>query len=200
MVRAQSKNSPHKVGVTTIFPGKYVQSLSLRAFQSGRIIYRRKITSAENTIALRELEGPIHSAIAIPVGSEEGQPLAILYVVSDEVAAFSTDDQRVLRMIGRIVEELLMTYHARHRITQNLSKLIITPAIVDPLFKDFFSENEFVEDVETKGLRSFYRVKNSGLNISASRHMVSASFTARSAMGVSTKAGSNALKRMPRLA
>src|SRR2546423_186297 len=38
MVRAQSKNSPHKVGVTTIFTGKYVQSLSIRAFQSGRII------------------------------------------------------------------------------------------------------------------------------------------------------------------
>jgi GGDEF domain-containing protein len=149
IVRAQSKNSPHKVGVTAISPGKYVHSLSLRAFQSGRIIYRRKINSAESTIAFRELEGPTRSAIAVPVGSEEGQPLAILYVVSDEVAAFATDDQRVLRMIGRIVEELLMTYHARHHITQNLSKLIITPTVVDPLFKDFFSENEFVEDVET---------------------------------------------------
>ena len=148
IVRAQSRNSPHKVGVTTISPGKYVQSLSLRAFQSGRIIYRREITSAQSTIALRELEGPIHSAIAVPVGGEEGQPVAVLYVVSDEVAAFSTDDQRVLRMMGRIVEELLMTYHAHHHITQNLSKLIITPGVVDPLFKDFFSENEFVEDVE----------------------------------------------------
>jgi DNA-binding transcriptional MerR regulator/GGDEF domain-containing protein len=148
IVRAQSKNSPHKVGETTISPGKYVQSLSLRAFQSGRIIYRREITSAESTIALRELEGPIHSAIAVPIGGEEGQPVAVLYVVSDEVAAFSTDDQRVLRMMGRIVEELLMTYHARHHITQNLNKLIITPSVVDPLFKDFFSENEFVEDIE----------------------------------------------------
>ena len=148
IVRAQSKNSPHKVGVTTISPGKYVQSLSLRAFQSGRIIYRREITSAESTIALRELEGPIHSAIAVPVGGEEGQPVAVLYVVSDEVAAFPTDDQGVLRMMGRIVEELLMTYHARYHITQNLSDLINHPGVVDPLFGKFLSENEFVEDVE----------------------------------------------------
>jgi DNA-binding transcriptional MerR regulator/GGDEF domain-containing protein len=148
IVRAQSKNSPHKISMTNISPGKYVHSLSLRAFQSGRINYRREITNAESTIALRELEGSIRSAIAVPVGSEEGNPLAVLYIVSDEVAAFSSDDEQVLRMMGRIVEELLMTYHARHYITQNLSKLIITPNVVDPLFEDFFSENEFVEDVE----------------------------------------------------
>ena len=148
IVRAQSKNSPHKVGVTTISPGKYIQSLSLRAFQSGRIIYRREITSAESTIALRELEGPIRSAIAVPVGGEEGPPVASLYVVSDEPHAFSKDDQRVLRMMGRIVEELLLTYHASYHITQDLSKLIMTPGVVDPLFGAFFSENEFVEDIE----------------------------------------------------
>lgn len=155
IVRAQSKNSPHKVGVTTIAPGKYVQSLSLRAFQSGRIIYRREITSAESTIALRELEGPIRSAIAVPVGGEAGQPLAVLYIVSDEGKAFSKDDQSVLRMMGRIVEELLLTYYARYHITQNLSNLTIAPDIVDPLFKEFLSENEFVKDVEEllKGIK-----------------------------------------------
>ncbi len=148
IVRAQSKNSPHKIGMTTISPGKYVHSLSLRAFQSGRIIYRREITSAESTIALRELEGSIHSAIAIPVGGEEGQPVSVIYIGSDELNAFSMDDQRVLRMMGRIVEELLLTYHARHHITLDISDLIETPTVIDPLFKDFLSENEFVEDVE----------------------------------------------------
>ncbi|MGZ3627124.1 MAG: MerR family transcriptional regulator [Ktedonobacteraceae bacterium] len=148
VVRAQSKYSPHKVNMTTIYPGKYVFSLSLRAFQSGRIIYRREITSAESTIALRELEGLIRSAIAIPVGGEEGQPVAVLYIVSDELDAFSLDDQRVLRMMGRIVEELLLTYHARHYITQNLGGLIKAPEVVDPLFGGFLSENEFIRDVE----------------------------------------------------
>ena len=127
IVRAQSKNSPHKISMTTISPGKYVQSISLRAFQSGRIIYRREITSAESTIALRELEGSIHSAIAIPVGGEEGQPVAVIYISSDETNAFSQDDQRVLRMMSKIAEELLLTYYARHHITQNLSDLIETP-------------------------------------------------------------------------
>jgi DNA-binding transcriptional MerR regulator/GGDEF domain-containing protein len=148
-VRAQSKNSPHKVGMTAISPGKYVQSLSLRAFQSSRIIYRREVTSAENTIALRELEGPIRSAIAVPVGGEEGEPLAVLYIVSDNADAFSTNDQRLLRMMGRVVEELLLTYHARHHITQNLTELVMAPGIIDPLFGDFLSENEFVENVES---------------------------------------------------
>jgi len=51
-------------------------------------------------------------------------------------------------MMGRIVEELLLTYHARHHITLDISDLIETPTVIDPLFKDFLSENEFVEDVE----------------------------------------------------
>lgn len=148
VVQAQSKNSPHKLGMTTIFPGKYVNSLGLRAFQSGHIIYREDVSPADATIALREMEGPIHSAIAVPVGGENGQPVAVLYIVSDEVSAFSKSDQRVLRIIGRIAEELIRTYSARQQATEKLGDLIMTPALVDSLFADFLSEKEFVSDVE----------------------------------------------------
>jgi len=40
VVCAQSKNSPHEVGKTVISPDKYVDSPSLRAFQSGHVVYR----------------------------------------------------------------------------------------------------------------------------------------------------------------
>lgn len=147
VVRGQSKDSPHKVNVTAVSPGKYINSLSLRAFQSGHLIYRPEISSADTTIVLREVEGPIRSTIAISIGGEKGQPVAVLYVASDEVNAFSKDDQRVLRMMGRVVEELLRTYSAREQVTDKLGDLIRYPRIVDTLFGDFLSENEFVRDV-----------------------------------------------------
>ena len=148
VVRAQSEHSPHKVGRTSVSPGNFVNSLSLRAFQSGHVIYRREVSDADTTIALRELEGPISSAVAVQVGGETGQPLAVLYVVSNEVNAFSKADQRILRIMGRIVEELLLTYYAHQHVTERLGELVMRPTIVDTLFGDFLSENDFIEDIE----------------------------------------------------
>ncbi len=149
VVRAQSKYSPHKVGSTTISPGKFVDSLSLRAFQSGRIAYRREVSDSDSTIAFRELESPLRSAVAVPVGGETGQPLAVLYVVSNEVSAFSQDDQRMLRIMSRMVEGLLMAYQTHQQVAEKLETLILKPSIVDELFEVFLSENDFIDDVET---------------------------------------------------
>ncbi len=148
VLRAQSKLAPHTLG-TILSPDEPIISLSLRAFQSGRIIYRQIVSPEDTTIAYRELEGPIGSAIAIPIGGEDGRPVAVLYVVSDKQEAFSQDDQCLLRIIGKMVEELLNTYQSRLQITEKLKDIIINPRIVDSLFKDFPSENEFIGDIET---------------------------------------------------
>ena len=148
VLRAQSKLAPHTLG-TILSPDEPIISLSLRAFQSGRIIYRQIISPEDTTIAYRELEGPIGSAIAIPIGGEDGRPVAVLYVVSDKQEAFSQDDQCLLRIIGKMVEELLNTYQSRLQITEKFKDILINPRIVDSLFKDFPSENEFIGDIET---------------------------------------------------
>lgn len=152
VVSAQSKNAPHRIGVTTISPNDSVLGLSLRAFQSGHIIFRSEISTEDSTIALREVEGLIRSAIAVPVG-EYGQPVAVLYIVSDEPNAFSEGDQhkgdqRVLRIIGRMIEELLRTYYVRQQVAEKLTALITSPSVVDTLFGEFSSENEFIRDIE----------------------------------------------------
>lgn len=148
IVRAQSKHSPHEVGVTVISPDKYVNSPTLRAYQSGHIVYQPEIAAKDTAIALRELEGPIQSVVALSVGGESGEPIAVLYVVSDQEHSFSLEDRRILRMMASIVEEVLMTYQARQQVTDKLRDLIKKPDVIDALFENFLSENDFHADVE----------------------------------------------------
>ncbi len=150
VMRAKTKEAPfeYKVGTTLVSPEKPIISVSLRAYQSGRIIYRHMITPEDTSITHREWEEPIGSAIAVPVGGEDGLPIAILYVVSAQANAFSKGDQRLLRMIGRMVEELLMTYRVRMQVMEQFTNLIMNPSVVDPSFEAFDSENEFISDVE----------------------------------------------------
>jgi len=148
VVRAQSKAGPHTLGVTLVSPEKSVISLSLRAFQSGHIMYRSDISIEDATIFDREVEGPIHSAIAVPVEGEDGSAIAVIYVVSDETEAFPEADQRLLRVIGRMIEELLLTFRIRQEVVTKLTNIMTRPRVVDSLFRDFFSENSFIYDVE----------------------------------------------------
>jgi DNA-binding transcriptional MerR regulator/GGDEF domain-containing protein len=147
VVRAQSKYSPHKDGITLVNmkdPG-----LSFRAYQSGHIVYRPKIAPQELILAYRDLEKSIRSAIAIPIVGEGGLPIASLYVASDEEQAFSKTDQRVLRVVTRMIEELLTTYQARRQVNGNFSDMITNPGLVDVSFKEFKSEDDFINDLET---------------------------------------------------
>jgi DNA-binding transcriptional MerR regulator/GGDEF domain-containing protein len=148
IVRAQSEHSPHKVGGTTVSPDKSVNSLSLRAYQSGHVIYRPKITSSDTSIAHHHVEGPIQSAIALPIGGENGPTIAVLYIASYEAEAFSESYQRVLRMVGRMVEEVILTYRTRQQVGIRLMNAIDNPRSVDRLFEDFLSESDFVNDVD----------------------------------------------------
>ncbi len=99
-------------------------------------------------IAHYENEKSTRSAIAIPLVSEDGLAIGVMYLASDKLEAFSEDDQRVLRVVGRMIEEILMTYRIRQLDVGNLSNIIVSPTTVDTSFKDFLSESDFVEDLE----------------------------------------------------
>jgi DNA-binding transcriptional MerR regulator len=148
VVRAKSRQARYTIGVTTFKPERYGASLCLRAYQSSNIIYRREL-SREDTIPYSEMEGSVGSSIAVPVGAETGLPLGVLYVTSYDTDAFSVEDQRVLRVLVKIVEELLHTYKLRQQLTEKLTDILEDPGSVDPFFKTFPSENDFLFDVET---------------------------------------------------
>ena len=146
VVRAQSQCSPHQVGTTSVHtqdPG-----LSFRAYQSGHIIYRPKIAPQDFILAYRELEESTRSAIAIPMVDDEGLPIAVLYIASDEVDAFSLADSRVLRLVTRMIQELMMTYQDRQGVIGKFSDLITNPGVVDTSFRNFLSEDQFINDLE----------------------------------------------------
>ncbi len=147
VVRAKSQEARYTIGVTTVKPERYGTSLCLRAYQSSNIIYRREL-SREDVIPHSEMEGEARSSIAVPVGAEAGLPLGVLYVTSYDTDAFSIEDQRVLRVIVKIVEELLHTYKLRQQLTEKLTDILDDPGSVDPFFRTFPSENDFLFDVE----------------------------------------------------
>ena len=148
IVHAQSKESPHDVGLTKVSPKINLNSLTLRAYQSGRIVYRSFISPIDPMIAHRAVEVGVNSAMAVPIGAENGQTVAVLYVASDESDAFTANDQRLLRIVGRMIEELVLTYHVRVDVAKKLVDLIKAPDVVDTLFGDFLPENSFFKDVD----------------------------------------------------
>jgi len=147
VVRAQSKHSPHKVGVSSVPPD--LNSLSLHAFQSGLVCYRDKLSPREEIIAYREAEPTVKSAIAIPIGGEYGDPLGAIYITSEHENAFShVQDRRILRMLSRMAGELIRSYQFRWQETDRLGAILSKPDIVDESFGAFPSENDFIRDLE----------------------------------------------------
>jgi DNA-binding transcriptional MerR regulator/GGDEF domain-containing protein len=147
VVRAQSAFSPYKVGVTTLSPQGPAIGPCIRAFQSGHII-SLPVLVVEDAPMLPHNEQPMRSAIAVPVEGQDGMSIAVIYVASTRPHAFSEDDQRLLRIIGNMVGERIETYSTRLRAVGKLGELITSPALVDTVFRDFLSENEFAQHVE----------------------------------------------------
>lgn len=148
VVRAQSEHSPYKTGVTTVLPQDTPAAPAIRAFQSGHIIYLPKLSVEISGVTLRHATRLIRSCIAVPVDGSDGISSAVLYVDAETPDAFSEEDQRVLRLVGCMVGELLETYAARLHPPGKLSDIITMPGVVDSHFRDFLSENEFAEHVE----------------------------------------------------
>lgn len=156
IVRAKSRHSPMQVSKTLLLPERYTTSVSLRAFWGGHIVSRPFLTADDTSGHLEKNEGPVRSNIAIPMEGEGGQALGALYVASYETYAFHKEDQRILRIITRMIAELVETYNTRQRFSSKLFDIQTNPGTVDPLFQDFSSEIDFFEDVEDalKNIRS----------------------------------------------
>ena len=82
VVVAQSKNSPHRVGITRLAPGAQ-EGIALRAANSGHAIIRRNIQENDTTIAYNDVESSpdtIGNALAMPILDSDARPLAVIYV------------------------------------------------------------------------------------------------------------------------
>ncbi len=147
VVRAQSQNSPHKIGIASVPPN--MNSLSMRAYQSGQVCYRNSILPDDSVIAFQDVEGTVKSAIAIPVGAEFGEPVAVIYLVSVFESAFSQRaDRLLLRLLGRMVGEAVGTYQARLQEAERLGSILRVPDRVDDVVGTFYNENKFIHDLE----------------------------------------------------
>jgi GGDEF domain-containing protein len=149
VLRAQSDASPYTIGVTTHLPlGPFISSC-IRAFQSGHSIYQPDILIRDEYTTTRpNPEGTIRSSIAVPIDGYDGLAIGTLYVASEYKAAFTDTDQRILRIMGRLIQEALETYQLCLCVAQNLRSLISNPRIVDTQFQDFLSEDDFIRHVE----------------------------------------------------
>jgi DNA-binding transcriptional MerR regulator/GGDEF domain-containing protein len=144
VVRVHSKNAPVEVSsmrLSVTRPGP-----AFIAYQTGHVIYRPRVMPPD--LAYRELEESTRSAIALPIAGEDGLAVASLYIASEELEAFSQGDQRALRLITRMMEDLLATYQTRRQVTGRLADMVTNPGLVDVSFRDFMSENDFINDVE----------------------------------------------------
>ena len=149
-VQAKSRYAPsiYKIGTTAVSPTDSVISISLRAYQGGRVIYHHRVTPEDKVIAYREQEEP-GSAIAIPIGGEDDIPMGVLYVAAAGPDGFNDRDQQVLRIVARMIQELLMIYRTRQQVSQKFLSLLRAPGTVDPTFNVFASETDFICDVES---------------------------------------------------
>ncbi len=145
-VRAHSKQAPPHMNVVILSARQ--PGITFRAYLSGHTIYRPNITYQDPLIAFGAMEQSTRSAIAIPIAGADGLSVAALYVASDEANAFSEADQRALRFITRMIEELLSTYQARQQVEPKLTNLITHPELVDTSFRRFLSEEQFINDLE----------------------------------------------------
>ena len=154
IVQAVSDNAPEayqeKLERTIIYPTATVISVSLRAYQGGYICYRHHAIPQDESILNPDLEQPLGSCIAVPIGGEEAKPLGVIYLASSQQDAFDEDDQRLLRIIARMAQELLMTFQARFKVTEQLKSIIEKPALADQAFdiKRVFSETELIDRLE----------------------------------------------------
>ena len=148
VIRATSQRGRHNTGTSTLSPERYRTSLSIRAFQSSSIIYRKELSREDVAPEISETEGPVRSNIAVPIGGENEKPLGVLYVASYNSAAFTQADFQLLRIMTRMIEDLLSGYLARRKLTQGFSDLLKEPRVVDTSFKGLGSENDFIDDIE----------------------------------------------------
>ncbi|MDE3230066.1 MAG: MerR family transcriptional regulator [Chloroflexota bacterium] len=150
VVRAQSQLGPHRIGVTTTSPTRN-GGLTYRAFSSGRIVYRDQVSQLDPAVSYIDVEGAIKSAIAAPSvespGDERGRPSAIIYITSLEPERFNADDRLLIRVMGRLIGEIVQTYNSRGHRPAALTDALADPGIVDPFLAEFLSDSDFTREL-----------------------------------------------------
>ncbi len=170
IVQSQTQRSPFIIGHTTISPQRIDQanSITLKAFEGSQIVYQslalpgdsmlspqsvQVITSTPEMVASgqagRLFHAPppdeaVHSALAVPIVGEYSISTAVFYIEANEAYAFSLADQRVLRLISRMLGELLQASRVRGQDTLSREMLASSPAIVDSTFLNFAVEADFI--------------------------------------------------------
>jgi hypothetical protein len=148
IVQAQSGGSPYRVGETTVSPTNPLP-LSLHAYQGSQIVSLNHVSPNDPYLyGIQKEEHATRSAIAVPIEGEHGQALGVLYLASEEEAAFSQEDHLLLRLMGRLAGELLLTYRARDMLVHRLASVITTPDLADAYLAEFQGEEAFVQELE----------------------------------------------------
>jgi DNA-binding transcriptional MerR regulator/GGDEF domain-containing protein len=145
-VRAHSSQSPASLSSTILTVAR--PGLTYRAYQSGQVFYRHHMTPKDTLLAYTDIEESTRSAIAIPLSGYDGMIAAAIYIASEQPNAFSLIDQSALRLMTRMLEELLATYQARLFVSGKMSEALIRPKIVDNSFREFLSEEDFIDEFE----------------------------------------------------
>ena len=149
VLRAQSDASPYAIGITTHLPQETSVSTCTKAFQSGHTMHLHDIPLHDDYIKNRQKpEATTRSSIAIPIEGPDNIAMGVLYVASEQKHAFVEEDQRLLRLLNRMIKEILETYQVRLQSVSSLRALISHPAIIDTQFQDFLAEDDFIYDIE----------------------------------------------------
>jgi DNA-binding transcriptional MerR regulator/GAF domain-containing protein len=149
VVRAASKYIHEIDGVTINSFEHSAVNLGSRAFLSSCVVLRSELVPDDPSLLFRHLDEPVRSHIAIPIGGELEAPIGILYITSPWPSAFSEEDQQLLRLIARLIEEVLHTYEAKQKLAADLTGLLKAPAIADTSLKEFLTENDFITDLNS---------------------------------------------------
>ncbi|HEY0757243.1 MAG TPA: MerR family transcriptional regulator [Ktedonobacteraceae bacterium] len=175
IVRAQTRRSSYQIGVTRINSQDTDQtnSITVKAFEGSQIVsmpaglpgdsminppHLRIITSTSEMIAQGRPGGffqkpppgeVLHSALAVPVVGDYSISIAVFYIEARDINAFSSTDQRVLRIISRMIEELMMVSSARNQGLGKRAAFLANPAVVDDTFSDFKVEADFITTIDS---------------------------------------------------
>jgi DNA-binding transcriptional MerR regulator/GGDEF domain-containing protein len=138
VIRAVSKYASEKLGELRYSTD--TGRMSIKAFQGSHILLQQSYEDHSND------QDKYYTRLAMPIGGEGGQPQGVLYVSGNVSNAFEKEDMSVLRIVARILEDLLKGDVIGKQTVLNLSECITEHDVIDRSFVEFGSETQFVED------------------------------------------------------
>jgi hypothetical protein len=148
LVYAQSPQSPHQIGQTYVSPNDTSLSISLRSLSSGYILYRPQVTENDITVHFSQVE-QVQSVVSMVLRDERDLPQAVLYVGSQQPRAFNEEDQCLLRLVGKLIEEAFALTRTYRNSSRHLYEILTNPSLIDEFFEKFLSENNFLADLSS---------------------------------------------------